>query len=267
MNIGVALFSGLYCAIATSGTGYTIQKCLKQPVVMAIFYGIIMGDMYTAMVIGATIELVYVGLMAPGGSMPADECVAGGIAIPLAMASGVEPNAAVLLAAPIAVVSALFDTLRKTFNSRTAIAADKCAEDGNVSKLRFIAWGYGLAINFIIVFPVVFIANLLGQQVIQPFFDELPAWALNGMSVAGGILPVVGFAMILYTIGKPSIFAFFFIGFFACEILGLSVLTAAYFGIPLAVIVLLMDVDTENTILAKVKGLLPTSDDDDDDEE
>ena len=69
-------------------------------------------------------------------------------------------------------------------------------------------------------------------------------------------------------IGKPSIFAFFFIGFFACEYLGLSVLSAAFFGIPMAVIILLMDIDRENALLQKVRSTLAIGggEDDDDDE-
>ncbi|WP_418722567.1 PTS mannose/fructose/sorbose/N-acetylgalactosamine transporter subunit IIC [Enorma sp.] len=266
MNIGIALFSGLYCAFATSGTGYTLQKVIKQPIVMAPFYGLLMGDMYNAMLIGAALELVYCGIMAPGAALPADECIASGIAIPLALSTSVDPNAAVLLATPIAVVAPILNNTRKMLALRIAVDADKCAEDADIKRLGFVAWAYGLFFNFILVFPVVFIAVLLGQQVIQPFFDSMPQWILNGMSVAGGLLPVVGFAMILYMIGKPSIFPFFFIGFFACEFLGLNVTTAAFFGIPMAIIILLFEVDSEKVILQRL-GSERASDDDDEDEE
>ena len=268
MNVLIALFAGLYYALASSLIGYTLQKCMKQPIIVAFFFRICMGNLHDANPTGQALELGYCGLMAPGGTMPADECLAAVIAIPLALSTGTDPSAAVLLATPLAALGSILGTLRKTLNARIAISADKCAERCDLKGLARRAWFYGIGINTVIAFPGVFVAVLLGQQFVKPVLDALPAWITQGVSVAGGLIPVVGFAMILYMIGKPSIFAFFFIGFFACEYLGLSVLSAAFFGIPMAVIILLMDIDRENALLQKVRSTLAIGggEDDDDDE-
>lgn len=70
--------------------GYTLQHIFCQPLVMAVPFGLIMGDLSTALIIGAGIEMMYVGLVTNGGNIPADECLAGVVAIPIALASGMD---------------------------------------------------------------------------------------------------------------------------------------------------------------------------------
>lgn len=268
-NFIVALFAGLYIGFALSGTGYTLQKVLKQPIVIAFFFGLLMGDMYNAIVIGAGLEMVYCGIMAPGGALPADEGLASVVAIPLALSTGADAGTAIALAAPIAALGGIFSTPRKILNSRIGVLADKYADAGDVKRVKRCAW-YGIITSYLFNFLPVFLAVFLGQGFVEPLLDALPEWVTHGMSVAGGLLPAVGFAMIIYMIGKPSIFAFFFIGFFACKYLGLNVLSTAYFGIPMAIIILLLEMDNEKTLLQKAKALFSKagqSDDDDDDDD
>lgn len=263
----VAIFAGLYYTLASSGIGYTLQKCLKQPIMMALPLGIILGDVEQAMIIGAALEMCYVGIMAPGGSMPADEALAAAISIPLAVQIGADTGTAVLIAAPLAMLGVVLDPLRKILDSRIAVLADKYVHDGNEKGLSFCAYVYGILINFVLRFPIVFIAVYFGQDVVEPALNALPAWITNGMSVAGGVLPALGFALILFLIAKPSVFPFFFLGFFACKYLGLSVLSAAFFAIPIAVAMTLISVDSEKRIVNNVKKLVLSSTDDDEDDE
>ena len=60
-------------------------------------FGLIMGDLSTALIIGAGIEMMYVGLVTNGGNIPADECLAGVVAIPIALASGMDAQSAIVL--------------------------------------------------------------------------------------------------------------------------------------------------------------------------
>ncbi|MDI5303957.1 PTS sugar transporter subunit IIC, partial [Salmonella enterica subsp. enterica serovar Anatum] len=46
---------------AALGLGYTFSAMLLQPVVIAVFVGLLLGNMQTAMIIGAGMQLVYLG--------------------------------------------------------------------------------------------------------------------------------------------------------------------------------------------------------------
>lgn len=54
---------------------------------MALPFGLIYGNLSQAMIIAASIQMVYLGLVGNGGNLPADECLAGCVAIPIALVS------------------------------------------------------------------------------------------------------------------------------------------------------------------------------------
>ena len=74
MNLLLAIVAGLWYWYAMCRVGYTLQHIFCQPLVMAVPFGLIMGDLPTALIIGAGIEMMYVGLVSNGGNIPADEC-------------------------------------------------------------------------------------------------------------------------------------------------------------------------------------------------
>ncbi|STR64533.1 PTS system protein [Klebsiella michiganensis] len=68
-----ASLMGLYYWFARLRLGYTFSAMLLQPVVIAVFVGLLLGNMETAMIIGAGMQLVYLGVTStPGGNVPSD---------------------------------------------------------------------------------------------------------------------------------------------------------------------------------------------------
>lgn len=254
-NLFIAIFTGLWFWFAGGAPGYTFHYVLKQPLVMALPIGIIMGDVPQAMMIGAAIELVYVGIISPGANVPADECLAGVIAIPIALKIGADPATAVVLAVPFAVLGVFLDQLRRTVNARWAHMADKYVAEGNDKGLFRCAFTYPMAVGFLLRFPPVFIANFFGAELVERFLEIMPEWIINGISVTGGVLPALGFAIILFVIGQRSLLPFFFIGFFAVQYLGIGTMAAAVFGVCIALLVVFLKNDGQIEILEKVKAL------------
>lgn len=79
-------------------------------------------------------------------------------------------------------------------------------------------------------FIPVFIACLFGPEAIQAFVNMLPEWITHGLSVAGNILPALGFAITMIVIGKKQYLPLFVIGFFIVAYTGLSTVGIAIFG-------------------------------------
>lgn len=235
-TISLAIFCGVYYWIAATKIGYTFSSCLRQPITIAFFMGLIFDDMATAMMIGASIEMIYLGMISPGNNMPADEALAGIIAIPIALSTGMSPQEAVVLAVPMGVVGAFIEQIRRTGNAKFIHGADKCVETGNIKKLYFNATLYPLLFAFILRFPPVFIATWVGPEAIKTFMNFLPKWIISGLNVAGGILPALGFAIVMVTLGKPKLITFFILGYFMVVILGINTMAAAIFGTLIAVI-------------------------------
>ena len=94
-----ASLMGLYYWFARLRLGYTFSAMLLQPVVIAVFVGLLLGNMETAMIIGAGMQLVYLGVTStPGGNVPSDPALAACISIPIAVKAGMDPNLAIALA-------------------------------------------------------------------------------------------------------------------------------------------------------------------------
>lgn len=56
------------------------------------------------------------------------------------------------------------------------------------------------------------------------------------MTVAGGVLPAIGFALMITTIGRKEILPFFFVAYFLVQYLGLNTMAISVFGVCLALI-------------------------------
>ena len=117
-TLGIAICMGIYYWIARLRFGYTISSALLQPATIGVFVGLITGQMVTAMEIGAALQLVYLGVTStPGGNVPNDPALAGCIAIPLGVMSGMSPELAVALAVPFGIIGVFVDQLRRTTNA------------------------------------------------------------------------------------------------------------------------------------------------------
>lgn len=60
--LGIAIFMGCYYWFCRLRLGYTLSSALLQPVTIAVFVGLITGEMAQSMMIGAGLQLVYLGV-------------------------------------------------------------------------------------------------------------------------------------------------------------------------------------------------------------
>lgn len=65
------------------GGGLIGWYCIGRPLVSALFIGLILGDVKNAMILGTYVQLIFIGLVTPGGSITPDMNLATFIAIPL----------------------------------------------------------------------------------------------------------------------------------------------------------------------------------------
>ena len=70
---------------------------------------------------------------------------------------------------------------------------------------------------------------------VKPVLNAIPEWLMHGLEVAGGVLPAVGFAMIIYMIGKAKYIPLFLIGFYLVKISNINTLVAGVFAVCIVV--------------------------------
>lgn len=236
--LGVSIFTGIYYWIMKTDVGYAFTHAMRQPLFASLFIGIIMGDLTQAIIIGAAVQILYIGLVAAGSNLPADDCLAGLIAVPIAVSAGLTTEQAILLAVPVGVLGVFLDQLRKTINVIWVHMGDKYAEQGNAKGIVLCNVVYPTILSFFMRFPVPFLANMYGADAVQSFMATIPEWLTNGFAVAGGLLPALGFALTLFVIGKKELMPLFFIGYFLVVVSGITVFEAAIFAVCIILLIM-----------------------------
>ena len=233
-NFWLALFSAVLYAVTIPG--YGLHSAYKSPATLGLIYGIIFGDVEQGLIIGCSIQLLYLGVVATGNNMPSDPAMAGIIAIPIALSQGLDASMAVTIAVPFGVLGTFFNNMKRSINIWFLHYADRKAEEGNVKEINrcavFYPWLFMSALQII---PI-FIISYLGPSAAQFLIDYLPEWVTGGLTVAGGVLPAIGFALMITQIGRKEIVPYFFIAYFMVQYLGLNTMAISVFGVCLALI-------------------------------
>lgn len=235
-NLIQALLIGVVYWVGTNRLWYGMTHLMRQPMILAIPLGLIMGDVPTAMIIGATLQLIYLGAISPGGNIPADEAFAACVAIPIAIKTGITAEVAVSLAVPVGLLGVLLDTVRRTYASAFVRLADKAAEDGDGKAYRRACFWYPFLCSVPLRIIPAFAAAYFGADAVQAFMEWIPAWVINGLSVAGGVLPALGFAVTIVVIGKNNLLPYFLIGFLIMAYSGIGTIGIAFIGVCIALL-------------------------------
>lgn len=237
-----ALLIGLFYWYLRCSIGYTFNvRWSAIPVAIAVPIGLIMGDVRQAVIMGAYIQAVYIGIVSGlGGVVTVDKALATCVAIPIALKSGMAPELAVTMAIPFGLLGTLSSNIYKLIMSYFCHMADTCAEQGDTKKIRRLAFLYPPMVWFpLTVIPVTAIL-WLGPDAVKAVLDKFPQEFINGLIAAGGILPALGFAMTVRVIGRKNFLPFFFLGFFLIQYFKITTMGAAIFGLLIAAIYIQM---------------------------
>ena len=100
-------------------------------------------------------------------------------------------------------------------------------------------------------FPIAFGIVYFGVGVVDSVMAVLPLWLINGLNVAGGVLPGLGIAATLLVINKKQYIPVFLIGYFMVIIFNVSIVAAAILGICAVVLFTVLSIEEESLLLSK----------------
>ena len=232
----------LYLVIFFIDPSMLSWACLNRPLVVGPLTGLLLGDFHTGIVMGASLEAIFMGISAVGGSVPSDNL--SGTIIPVAYAILVGGKGSVetglALALTIGTIMSSFNAMLTPVWAALAPYWEKLAQECNPKKFKAQA----LLVNFVSVLPgsiVIFVAVAYGVAGLQNALAALPAWVLTGLSAAGGMMTAVGFGILLSMIWNKEICVFYFVGFILCKSLNLSSLGIAVIGTSIALTLFFID--------------------------
>lgn len=225
----VAIWAGI-CALDDIGT-----QMLRRPLLIAPVVGLIMGDLTAGLIIGATLEVMWMGVGNVGAYSAPDMISGTCIGTALAISSG-GTEVAVALAVPNSILAQQLLVLYRTGIVALNPIAEKVAESGEFSKVFRLNY-IPMLIAFLIRAVPTFIAIYFGAGVIDTIVAALPASIMGGLKVAGSVIPSVGIGLLmLMMIKKAELWTFLIAGFALASYLGLSVLPITLIALPIALI-------------------------------
>lgn len=195
---------------------------IREPVMSGLFVGLIYGDPVKGVIIGATINITYLGWISAGGANPSDIYWAGLLGTFVAMQSGMSMEQAAAFAVPIGLLGNYVHVMYMTLASFWPNHMDKLAAKGDWRGIRRTQFfGGPLIVIFLRALPV-FIIALFGSQYIEIMINAIPTWAMSGLGAVGKILPALGMSMLLKFMIRKELVPFFIIGFAIAAYSGMS---------------------------------------------
>lgn len=221
---------------------FTGTSLIQRPLVMGMLTGLVLGDLKDGIFMGGAMELAMVGSVSIGAYIPPDMVSGTILGTALAIQAHADSAAALTLGIPIAtIVLALETAIGQPLKLIFVHRIDKNAQDGDTKAIarNMIIGGYAGKLPGLVIVPTAF---YFGQHAVTTLLSNMPKFISTGMTIASGLLPALGFAMLAQMIMNKKVAVFFFIGFFMVAYGNLSTTGVALFA---ALIIIVMYIFVE----------------------
>lgn len=237
-----AIILGLFACLASMpGLGGTSigNYTLGRPLIGGLVCGIVLGDVTTGVLVGCAMQVVYIALVTPGGTVSADVRAVSYIGIPLAMVAlksyGLDAGSSegAALATSFGTMVGTLGTVlfygTATINLIWQHMGWKAVENRQYKKLYLVDMGLPWISHLICSFIPTMIMCKLGANVVEIIKTALPmdGIAMKTLFTVGALLPCVGIAILLKQIVKSAAdFVPFLFGFVLAASMGINLVSA-----------------------------------------
>ena len=177
----------------------TIVSSAGSPVFAGFITGLIMGKPVTGLFIGGSLQLFVLGVGTFGGASRIDATSGAVLATAFSVAQGIKPELAIAtIAVPVATLLTYFDILGRMTTTYFAHRVDAAVERFDYKGIErnyllgALPWALSRALP-------VFLALAFGGTFVQAIVDGVAdvKWLAAGLTLAGRMLPGLGFAILL----------------------------------------------------------------------
>lgn len=231
-----ALMTAIAVFIGTAGHEFFGNAMLSRPIVVAPLLGFLLGDVHTGLMVGASVETIFMGVVNIGISSTAEPALAAALATVFTIQSG-NMGANITLAFPLAVLGLQFLNMILSFViGPFAPLFDKFAKKGEDKKMVGLHFGLWV-LHYGLYAMIPFFAVLFGSKAVQIALQAIPKTIMNGLTVAGNLLPAVGMAMLLLLLWDNKLAQYYFLGVVLMAYLKLPLMAIAVLAAIVAVVV------------------------------
>lgn len=234
----ITLIQALMVAIFAGIAGidlFNVLTHIHRPIIAGPIVGILMGNPEAGLVAGASFELMWMGLVPLAGAQPPNVVMGGIIGTAFVIATGKTAQEAIVVAIPFALFVQVCITFLFTAFSPLMKKADHYADTlnyGGIAKLNYL----GMTILFLFYSIVTFLVVYLGAAQAAKYVAFVPKWITEGLGMAGGLMPAIGFGILLNIMLRKEYVAYYILGFVLAAYLNQPLLAIALIGTAFALI-------------------------------
>ena len=224
-----------------------VSTSASSPLFAGFLTGLVLGNVQMGLAVGATLQLMVLGVATYGGSSVPDFMSAAIIGTAFAIISNQKVGFAIGVAVPIGLLLTQMDILARLSNIFFQHKADKYADNADadgVSRMNLFCMGTWMISRGL---PV-FLGLFFGTTVVKAISTYLPQWLMGGLKVSGAILPALGIGILMRYLPLKKYFAFYIIGFVLVAYGQITMIGVALVGFALAVIYLMLKKENKPTL-------------------
>ena len=218
----------VFIVACIAGMGSILDEFqFHRPLIACTLVGIVLGDMKTGIIIGGTLEMIALGWMNIGAAVAPDAALASIISTILVIAGHQSIGAGIALAIPLAAAGQVLTIIVRTITVAFQHAADKAADNGNLTAISWIHVSSLFLQAMRVAIPAVEVQNML---------NAIPEVVTNGLNIAGGMIVVVGYAMVINMMRAGYLMPFFYLGFVTAAFTNFNLVALGVIGTVMAVL-------------------------------
>ena len=214
-----------------------------QPLVACTLIGLVTGNLTLGIMLGGSLQMIALGWANIGAAVAPDAALAA-VASAIILIKGGQGTKGIGTATGLAItlaVAGLFLTmLVRTISTAIVHIMDKHAEEGNWRMINVWQWIAVCLQGLRIAIPAGLLLAI-PTETVRSALAAMPAWLSAGMTIGGGMVVAVGYAMVINMMASREVWPFFAIGFALAGIKDLTLIALGAIGLSMALMYLALE--------------------------
>ncbi|MFT8406930.1 MAG: PTS mannose/fructose/sorbose transporter subunit IIC [Liquorilactobacillus nagelii] len=265
MNTGQMLLILLIAGIA--GVGSVLDEGqMHRPLIVCPLIGLVLGDLKMGIILGGQLEMMALGWMNVGLAMAPDTALSAVISTIVVITTHASIGDGIALAVPLAAAGQMLTIFVRTIVVFLVHQGDKFAKKGKYRAIEAMHL-FAMAIQALRVMIPTAGVMILNTKIVEAWLNAIPKVISDGLQIGGGIIVVVGYAMVINMMDVPDLKPFFYLGFLFAAFTNFNLVGFGGLGLIFAILYLQLEYRQPKKTLSTEKiRTTDTKADDDDDE-
>ena len=198
-----------------------------QPIVACTLIGLVTGNLLPCLILGGTLQMIALGWANIGAAVAPDAALASVASAIILVLGGQGKDGAIAIAIPLAVAGLLLTIICRTITTAFVHFMDSAAKEGKIGVVEM--WQIAaLCLQGIRIAIPAGLILAIGAGPITKLLNSMPAWLTDGLSIGGGMVVAVGYAMVINMMATKEVWPFFAIGFVLATVTNITLIGLIY---------------------------------------